>query len=360
MSNGGCGRVTPGPWFRRALGSCVLAALAASAGATAALAASAPPVPQPRPALRDAVSGAEMLPPGSAAPYAPSAPPGTGTPRGGEVALYLVAKLSEDGEPVDAGMTWRVFADTPDENGRLPLVATAAGGDAELRLPAGTYLVHGAFGKAGSVARVILDRDVVSHTMVLNAGGLELDAVVGQEGHPPPELVTFDVFPMGDERSPIATGLEPGVILRLPTGTYHVVSRYGSVNAVLRADLEIQPGKLTRATLHHQAAKVTMKLVSAEGGEALANTQWSILSPGGDIVVEDVGAFPSFILAEGEYAVVAKNGGNVFNATFRVEAGLDRDVEVVARETEASYGPQPAIAASVKASELPTTTSSGD
>ena len=37
--------------------------------------------------------------------------------------------------------------------------------------------------------------------------------------------------------------------------------------------------------------------------------QWSVLTPGGDVVKEAIGAFPKVILAEGEYSVVARNEG---------------------------------------------------
>ena len=40
----------------------------------------------------------------------------------------------------------------------------------------------------------------------------------------------------------------------------------------------------------------------------------------------------------GEYAVIARHDGKTYQSTFRVQTGLDRDVEVVAQET----GQQPA------------------
>ena len=79
------------------------------------------------------------------------------------------------------------------------------------------------------------------------------------------------------------------------------------------------------------AAVITLKLVAASGGEALANTQWSVLTPGGDVVKEAIGAFPKVVLAEGEYSVVAKNDDKTFNGKFKVEPGVDREIEVLAR-----------------------------
>jgi len=81
--------------------------------------------------------------------------------------------------------------------------------------------------------------------------------------------------------------------------------------------------------MYQKAARLTLKLVEEHGGEALANTAWSVITPGGDSVVESVGAFPSVVLAAGEYRAIAKHDGHVYEGNFKVEPGLDRDVEVL-------------------------------
>jgi hypothetical protein len=88
---------------------------------------------------------------------------------------------------------------------------------------------------------------------------------------------------------------------------------------------------LTDVTVTHHAAVITLKLVSNRGGEALANTAWSVLTPGGDVVKESIGAFPRVILAEGDYRVIARNEGRVFQRGFKVSSGVDGEIEVVAR-----------------------------
>jgi hypothetical protein len=86
--------------------------------------------------------------------------------------------------------------------------------------------------------------------------------------------------------------------------------------------------------MRHRAARVTLKLVSKSGGEALPNTEWSILTPGGDTIHEDRGAFSSIILAEGTYAVIARQDGKTYLDEFQVKSGPDREVEVVATTPE--------------------------
>ncbi|ADZ70075.1 hypothetical protein SL003B_1647 [Polymorphum gilvum SL003B-26A1] len=267
-------------------------------------------------------------------PYAPSATSLTGQP--GEMdkgALYLVARLSDGGPTLSDGVIWRIYSETPNSNGNLELVATSMGGDAEFRLDPGAYLIHTAYGHAGATNRLVVGRGVYSKTVVLNAGGVRLDAALGDNRHLGAEVARFDIFGMDyneqGERQLITTNVGPETIVRLNAGTYHVVSRYGDVNAVVRADIRVEPGKLTGATVYHQAADITLKLVNEPGGEAIANTSWSVLTPGGDIVVEASGAFPDFVLAAGEYEVIARNNGVNYSRSFTVVSGEDREVEVL-------------------------------
>jgi hypothetical protein len=90
-------------------------------------------------------------------------------------------------------------------------------------------------------------------------------------------------------------------------------------------------GKLTDVIVTHRAAVITLKLVSNKGGEALANTAWSVITPAGDVIKESIGAFPRVVLAEGEYRAIAKNEGKVYQREFNVSNGVDGEVEVMAR-----------------------------
>lgn len=269
-------------------------------------------------------------------PYAPSSPLGRGEPEEiNKGAVYLVARLTDEGTQINDGLIWRVYSETPKEDGHLELVATAMGGDAEFRLDPGAYLIHTAFGHAGVTNRLVVGRGVYSKTVVLNAGGVKLDAGLSADDTLPREDIRFDIYGMDynaeGERILIAGDISPDSIVRLNAGTYHVASRYGAVNAVVRADISVDPGKLTNVTLFHEAADITLKLVNDAGGEAIANTGWTVLTPGGDIVVEDNGAFPAFVLAAGEYEVIARNNGTNYSRNFTVVSGENREVEVMAR-----------------------------
>jgi hypothetical protein len=104
-------------------------------------------------------------------------------------------------------------------------------------------------------------------------------------------------------------------------------------NSVVNADIKVSSGKRIDVTIRHRCATLTLKLVNKAGAEALANTTFTVLTPGGDVIRELVGAFPSLVLAEGEYVVIARHESKVFQSTFQVQTGMDRDVEVVAEES---------------------------
>jgi hypothetical protein len=275
-------------------------------------------------------------------PFAPTTPnvnpADLGFPtQGDEAQLVLSAALLEGGGSLQGGVDWKVFASEPDETGRLELVASAIGGVARFTLPPGVYFVHCQYGYAMNTVRVDIGAGLSTQDIVLNAGGLKLTAGVGDQRLLGPGEVNFDIFAMDydqqGERRVIARDVPPDTVVPLASGTYHVVSEYGTINAVIRADLEVEAGKLTEVTLFQRAAEVTLKLVREAGGEAIADTSWSVLTPGGDTVTDGVGAFPSFVLAAGDYTVVARHGESIYSRDFVVVAGDDDDVEVVTSET---------------------------
>jgi hypothetical protein len=91
----------------------------------------------------------------------------------------------------------------------------------------------------------------------------------------------------------------------------------------------VEPGKVTEATIKQTGSKTTFKLVQSLGGEALADTKWTILTSAGDVVKENAGALPTHILSPGSYAVVADHAGSSYTRKFSIEPGEAKQVEVV-------------------------------
>jgi hypothetical protein len=255
----------------------------------------------------------------------PVVPPGQGS-------LALSARFGRDLPIINGGLHWRVYR--AEANGLPRLVKEEKGPTPTVVLPPGPYIVSASFGLASMTKTVQVRAETAKDVFEIPAGGLRIEGRVG-DARIPPGQISFDLykgsqFEPGDKR-PIATAIMTGDLVLVPEGTYHIVSNYGDANATVRSDIRVQVGKLTDTTVNHRAAIITLKLVNERGGEARANTQWSVLTPGGDVIKESIGAFPRVILAEGEYRAVARNDNRTYEGEFRVVNGVDREVEVIAR-----------------------------
>ena len=301
---------------------------------------SPPPLPQQapaRPALGTSREPHQIMPPVAA----------------GKIPLALAARFADDGPFIPRGMHWRVFAAKVDTSGAPTLAAEAKDSFPVFALAPGEYVVHATYGLASSTRRVNLGAEPRRETLVVPGGGLRMQGRIGEAAISPQRL-RFEVYegsflqrdgsgaPTGGraERPAVVRNAVPGDIVLLPAGVYYVQSTYGEGNAVIQADVRIEAGRLTDATVHHRAAQVTLKLVSAAGGEAIANTQWSVLTPGGDSIKESIGAFPSVVLSEGEYVAIARHDGKTYQENFRVQSGRDREIEVLATASSQVTAPQ--------------------
>jgi hypothetical protein len=261
-----------------------------------------------------------------------AAPPSVSTPA--QAVLSLTARYGKDLPAINSGLVWRVFTDRPDENGTFKLIREERGATPNIVLPPGGYVVHVSFGLVSAVRPVTLKSETDRESFLLPAGGLRIEGRVGSSKIPQNQI-SFAIykgsqFEVG-ERAALVPNVAAGDVALLPEGTYYIISNYGDANSVVRSDIRVQASKLTDVIISHRAAVITLKLVSDKGGEALANTAWSVITPGGDVIKESIGAFPRVVLSEGEYRAIAKNEGKVFERPFNVVNGVDGEVEVIAR-----------------------------
>jgi hypothetical protein len=285
----------------------------------------------------------------------------TPTSESAQATLSLSAVLNGAGAPLTGGLRWRVFGAHADPDGSHPLIVVSGLAQPTLTIPPGDYVVHVAFGLASAAKRVTLGAEVRSERLTLSAGALRIEGTLADAPIDPSKLSLAIYVPQN--RNPLgklvyAKG-RAGDIIGLPEGSYHIVSTYldtvgahsavstagNSVksatlsspaaipsNSMVNADIKVTSGKRVDLTIRHRCATLTLKLVNKPGSEALANTTFTVLTPGGDVIRELVGAFPSLVLAEGEYVVIARHDSKVYQSTFQVQTGMDREVEVVAEE----------------------------
>ncbi|PCH50128.1 MAG: hypothetical protein COC17_06035 [Hyphomicrobiales bacterium] len=249
--------------------------------------------------------------------------------------ITFKAMLIKDGPPIVNGIEWRIFSTNIGEDGKFPLLAKSADSNSSFNMSPGVYMVHAAYGHASAIRKIEISKDDVSEPFIFNAGGLSLSAVAGENIPIPKSLLRFDIYEQkidnrGNRRL-IARSVLPNKIIPFPAGTYHVVSKFGMLNAEVRADLRVRAGKVTNGELVHRAARITLRLVRETGSDALANTRWSVFNESGDLISESTSAFPNIVLSEGSYSAIAKNDDTIYSLDFLVKAGLDQDVEVIAQ-----------------------------
>ena len=296
------------------------------------------------------------------APPPASQPATASQPQPAQATLTLSAILNGAAAPLTGGLRWRIFAAEPDPDGSHPLIVESRLAQPTLTVPAGDYVVHVAFGLASTAKRIKLGPEVRSERLALSAGALKIEGSLADAPIDPSKLSLAIYVPQN--RNPLgklvyANG-KAGDIIGLPEGAYHIVSTYldtvgahSTVNAaansgksavapppaaipsnsIVNADIKVTSGKRIDVTIKHHCATLTLKLVNKAGAEALANTTFTVLTPGGDVIRELVGAFPALVLAEGEYVVIARHDSKVYQSTFQVQTGMDHDVEVVAEES---------------------------
>lgn len=256
----------------------------------------------------------------------------------GKAAVTLSAQLTQDGEPIDLGLIWRVFrppvAAPSGQVGQPILVGLWRDPVPVVALDPGEYVVNVGYGRAHLTRKIAIEAPTPrEERFVLNAGGLRVSCHLAGGEKPSPNAVSYDIY-AGDAdqlggRVRLVAGLKPGAIVRLNAGLYHVTATLGDANAVVNADVTVEAGKLTDAVLSYNAARVTFKLVTRAGGEAQADTQWAVHTMQGELVRESQGALPTHILAAGHYIASARHGGRLYQSQFEIKPGEPAQVEVV-------------------------------
>lgn len=261
----------------------------------------------------------------------PAPPPAAGPP--GSSLVRLIALLTADGQRIDNDLVWRIFEESRDAGRPGKLLHTFREAAPAVRLMPGNYVVNAAFGRAHITRKITVSAAVeATEPFVLNAGGLRVQ-MAGSSGKIDSSKATFDI--MSDERDQsgnrtvVLSRAKPGVVVRLNSGIYHVVSTYGDANAVVASDVTVEAGKLTEMTITHRPARITLKLVTRQGGEALPDTSWTLMTADGRTVKESVGALPTHFIAPGSYLAIAKTQGQVFRREFAVKEDDVAEIEVL-------------------------------
>ena len=249
--------------------------------------------------------------------------------------VNLIALLTADGQRIDEGLVWRIYENAGGVKGESKLLTTHREASPTVNLKPGDYIINAAFGRADLTRAIsVAPGGPTAEKFVLNAGGLRVKVLVDGAA-PAVNAVRYDIYSgerdQSDNRTRVLSRAKPNTIIRLNAGIYRIVSTYGDANAKVEADVNVEAGKLTEAAVSHSAARVTFKLVTRLGGEALPDTQWTVQTPQGEVVKRSVGALPTHILAPGTYTIIARSGARAFKRDFTLAGGETAQVEVLMR-----------------------------
>ncbi len=252
------------------------------------------------------------------------------------VPIKLTAFLSGSEERITREVVWRVFSGRAGDDGRYKLLHELRESQPTLELAPGSYFVNVAWGLAHATKRLQVAPGQPAHEQVLlKAGAIRLNA--RQASGAPIDLddarfhIYSDRTDQFGNRERIIAHAEAGPAIRLNTGTYYVVSRYGDSNAIVESQVEVKPGQVSEVILIHDASRVTFRLAQRRGGEAIADTRWTIKTAEGQVVERSAGAFPTHILTSGRYRVEAQHGGRLYVREFELAGGGAQQVEVLMR-----------------------------
>lgn len=256
-------------------------------------------------------------------------------PENSPTPYQLVAFVTEDGQPIEKGLLWRIFSDDGTEGPISSPLVTDRSGSPLVQLKPGNYIINVTFGRAHLTRPITVSArsstEPVVEKFVLNAGGLRVNALLSGK-LAPAGSVAYSIYTdrdQSDERKLILAGAKTGIVMRLNAGIYYIESIYGDANASVRSDVTVEAGKLTEVTISHSFAKISFKLVTISGGDALPNTRWSIQTADGAVVKESIGALPSHTLAPGTYTVIARNQDKAFKKEFKVQDGKNDEIEII-------------------------------
>lgn len=258
--------------------------------------------------------------------------------------LELHSLMRADGEPAE--QTWfRIYREERDAYGRPARVQVAGNGyasGAEFLLPAGDYLAEAVFGNTRRQQRLTVTAGTRSaHTFILDAGMLELSAVLSTDGEPA-DGVRFSVYRRqlmddGREHWTEFTRAEEGAAIgfALPAGEYLARATLG--HAEVGTTVQVEAGESLSAELQLNAGKITVFAALPDGPqEILSEGRFWLERVGGEQVAVwfgtavSSGAEPKagFVVPAGDYLAFAQAGEAVGSVPIEVIAGAQQTLSI--------------------------------
>lgn len=239
---------------------------------------------------------------------------------------------AEGGQPLDKGLRWDVYEAKADVNGKRKHVSGNYDAVPIFKLNAGSYLIVVKWGNAVATKEFDVSSvdDRASHTIVLDAGVLKLDAVLTEGQDPVTKGMSWDVYEAAQDldgkRKHVRGTYDAMPSLFLNSGKYFVVAKWGV--AVASGEVTISAGQRTGQKFVLDAGLAVFEPVYDEDGQPVKKgMRWDVYSVDKDLegkrkhFIGTYDTIPQFKLPAGSYHVVAKVGTAVLAREVDVSAG---------------------------------------
>jgi len=256
----------------------------------------------------------------------------------GSEGLGLVAKLASNSPPLEINIKWEIYNFLKSSDGNRSQILTSEVAQPTLPLSPGKYIVRAVFG-VSSTAKVITisPAQITDATFILNTGGIRVKPllIAGEPpaGKMPQQWIYLSPSPASSSAPQlVATADDPDEIHQLSAGTYELISKFGTANAVVKTNVTISPGLLTEVEVSHKAGIVQFKLFKKwRGGEELTGASWKLFDDEGNEVASDLAAGSGEIIAPGRYKVTALYNDNTYTKMFNIKPGRKKLIQVVVK-----------------------------
>jgi Ca-activated chloride channel family protein len=239
--------------------------------------------------------------------------------------VRLVARPAAGAKPFEADLVWNLFGEA-DLEGNREDVAYSYESNPTLSVPAGTYLLKVVWGEARAEREVVVESGKLADIeMVLNAGTVKANAVMGEGGQPVSGNLAWTLFTEADaegNRADAGFSYNDEADFRNAAGRYLLKLTRGSATA--EQVVEVTPNKMTKVTLNLNAGILK---VSARG-----EGMWTILGvpANGEDEMTDLGFSydkeATFYLPAGK--VIVRRSHNDDKADKEIEIGINKSHEV--------------------------------
>ena len=255
----------------------------------------------------------------------------------GDEGLQLRGQITSATATITRPIDWAAYKVEDAKTDRWRKIASVETAEASISLPPGQYVVRASYG-AARAAKVLVVKPGkrIDATFILNAGGLRILPGLAFLDVPKGIAAKHWVFGASanekGKRRLFAQSSAIGEVVRLNAGTYTLVSRFGSANAVVETNITIRPGTLTEVEINHKVGIVSFRLnappKNASGDNAI---KWQLVDAKGNIIVRADGKEMVQILAPGSYRIMVEHLGKSYTSEFMVEIGETKAVEIATK-----------------------------